>query len=121
MSNSDQLNQRIKRVLERLTKAQKKYLYARLLLWLIVSRVRQFVYRLFKSRPRARAHWISKRPRAARPHRVYIILTFALAILCLEPYEYAVWSVTVGGATSWMVTVHSIYRVFSRNRAHWID
>lgn len=55
MSNDPQLNQRIKHVLERLTKTQKKSLWTRLLLWLIVSRVRHFVSWLFKSPRRARA------------------------------------------------------------------
>jgi hypothetical protein len=75
-------------------------------------------YRQFRS-PRSRVHWIVKRVRPARPHRAYILLTFALALLSLEPYEYAVWSIAVGGATSCMVTARSVYWVVTRKCEQW--
>jgi hypothetical protein len=68
-------------------------------------------------RPRRSLHWIGKRSRLQRPERAFIFLMFVIAIILLEPYEYAVWATIAGGFTAMMVPVISVRYVL---RAHWV-
>lgn len=117
MRSDHQQNPRIKRVLKKLTKIQKLFFWLRLLLWLVVYRARQYMVGLFV-RPRSRAHWIGKRSRLQRPERAFIVIMFAIAIILLEPYEYAVWATVIGGFTALMVPVISFRYLL---RALWIE
>jgi hypothetical protein len=116
MSNDPHLNQRIKRVLKKLTKIQKLFFWFRLLLWLVAYRARRYMAGLFV-RPRSRVHWAGRRQRLPRPERSFIFLVFAIAIVLLKPREYAVWATISGGFTAMMVPFISLQYLL---RAHWV-
>ena len=59
-----------------------------------------FWNRFRRSNARSRAHWIGNHRRPLRLERSSIALLFLLAMLLLEPREYAVWSAIFGGFTA---------------------
>jgi hypothetical protein len=78
-----------------------------------------FLNRLF-AQPRRRMHWLGNQPRQRRPERAFIVLTFISAMILLEPRDFAIWAMMVGGATSCMVTVQSVRRLIPRRGEDWI-
>lgn len=113
MNNDPQLNQRIKRVLERLTKIQKMLFWFRLLLWLIAYRARRYLAGLFVS-SRSRAHWIGSHRRPRRLERPLLYFLFPVAMVLLEPREFATWAAIFGGFTAFCVPLFSIYWLVAR-------
>jgi hypothetical protein len=76
-----------------------------------------FLNHFVAPRPRWRMHWLGQRPRRQRPERAFIVITFATAMILLEPYEIAAWALISGGMTSCMLTLHSAYWIVNRLRA----
>src|SRR5215510_2110598 len=75
-----------------------------------------FLSRLLQAHSRQRIHWIGKYSRPARPERAFIVLTFVSAMILLEPHDYAVWAMLIGGVTSCMVFIQSVFHIFARVR-----
>jgi len=70
--------------------------------------------------PRARIHWIGTYGRPRRFERALFVSLLFLGLILLEPREYILWSTMCGGMTSIFVTLHSIYLLIPRKRAHWV-
>lgn len=58
---------------------------------------------------RARIHWIGYRQRVHRLETPAIVAIFLVAALLLEPQEYVLWSIALGGTTCLFVVVTAIY------------
>jgi hypothetical protein len=84
----------------------------------VLMSILSFFKRFIRPQARAKYHWIGKQSRLQRPERAFIILVFAIAIILLEPYEYAVWATVVGGLTAMTIPFISLRYIL---RAHWID
>lgn len=65
-------------------------------------------------RPRARFHWIHPRQRARRLERRLIVLLFLIAMILLEPREYAMWAAIWGGVTAIVVIFNSVFFLIPR-------
>src|SRR5688500_6603618 len=95
------------------------------------SRIRSPWYRLYISllivffyfrdklrSSRARNHWIGRQRRPRRYERMLTIGIILCSIAVLEPRDLAVWSIMWGGVLSIFVTIHSLYILIPRKRAH---
>lgn len=118
MNNNDPLDRRIKRALKKLTKLQKRFFWFRLLLWLVAYSARRYVAGLFV-RPRAQVHWVGSHRRSRRRERTAAISLLITAIVLLEPYEFALWSLISGAALSLFLILASLYRFVPRKRSRW--
>ena len=114
--NNDQLNQQIKRVLEKLTKIKKLFLCIGFFFWVIASRARHFMVGPFVSQ-HSRVHWLDTHRRARRLERSLLYLLFPLAMLLLEPREYATWAAVFGCFTAMTVPLISLRYLL---RAYWV-
>lgn len=70
--------------------------------------------------PRARVHWVGSH-RRRRLERPLIILLFLVAMLILQPREFAWWATMIGGATSIYLTLYSVALVIPRKQYHWVS
>lgn len=70
--------------------------------------------------PRARVHWLGRHSRPQRYERELFSALIVSSIAVLEPLELCLWAAAWGGAASVFVTLHSIYLLIPRKRAHWV-
>jgi hypothetical protein len=117
MKNDHRQNPRIRRVLDKLSEHQKKVLCLRLIIWLVAFHLRQISVHIQMS-ARSRAHWLGYHHRPRRLERLLLYLLFPVAMLLLEPREYATWAAIFGGFTAMTIPIISIRYIL---RAHQVQ
>lgn len=128
----NELNQRIKRALSRLTQTQKIFLYVQLRIWLLWYHVRpRFLllrYAIYRFRhwlkypsPRALVHWAGASNRPRRLERVFIAFVLVGGFFALEPLEYLIWAAGWGSLASVFVIWQSIKIMTPRRQYHWLN
>jgi hypothetical protein len=113
MNKNDLTEQRVKRVLSRVSRPKKLILYIRLRLHIALLGIIKF------SAPRTRAHWLGA-PRQRRYERLLIPAMYIGGILFFDGRDFATWSMYVGGVASIFVVLYSVYRLVPIKTAHWI-
>lgn len=130
----NELNQRVKRALSRLTQSQKTILYVQLRIWLLWYHVRprflllryaryRFRHWLKYPRPRAFVHWAGAANRPRRLERVFVAFVLVGGFFALETQQLLLWATAWGSLASAFVIWQSIRMLSPRRQYqyHWVN